>query len=99
MVWTVSPLTRTIAISLLSPRERSNATMSPAGDHTGFESLRPRAMGTSGRTNTGSIPAGSPTLEAAASSPAVATGHANATNRATEGRQSVIAFWAGAITG
>src|SRR5687767_8599666 len=59
MVWTMSPLKRTITISLLSPRERSNASMSPAGDHTGFESLRPLAMGTSGRTNSGSTPAGS----------------------------------------
>src|SRR6266849_6234438 len=66
----MSPFVRTIAISLLSPRERSNATRSPVGDHTGFESLRPWAMGTSGRTNSGSIPAGSPALEAAGSSAA-----------------------------
>src|SRR6266849_2293354 len=95
MVWTVSPLTRTIAISLLSPRERSNATMSPAGDHTGFESLRPRAMGTSGRTNSGSIPAGSPALEAAGSSAAAdnaTAGSARATSRAIRGRQRCIAF-------
>src|SRR5712664_57322 len=59
MVWTMSPLKRTITISLLSPRERSNASMSPPGDHTGFESLRPPAIGTSGRTNSGSIAAGS----------------------------------------
>src|SRR5262249_37091449 len=31
------------------------AIMSPEGDHTGFESLRPRSTGTSGRTNCGSI--------------------------------------------
>src|SRR6266850_6183143 len=58
MVWTMSPLRRTITISLSSPRERSNAIMSPTGDQTGFESLRPAAMGTSGRTNCGSTPAG-----------------------------------------
>src|SRR5213594_3881781 len=93
MVWTVSPLTRTIAISLLSPRERSKATISPAGDHTGFESLRPRAMGTSGRTNSGSIPAGSPAAGGtSAAAGKVTVGHANATNRASEGRQWCIAF-------
>src|SRR6266853_3915587 len=93
MVWTMSPLTRTIAISLLSPRERSNATRSPAGDHTGFESLRPRAMGTSGRTNSGSIPAGSPAAGGSSAAAGNATvGHANATNRASEGRQWCIAF-------
>src|SRR5712691_2696597 len=93
MVCTTSPLMRTIAISLLSPRERSNATRSPAGDHTGFESLRPRAMGTSGRTNSGSIPAGSPA--AAGSSPTAgnaAAGNASATNRAITERRRCIAF-------
>src|SRR5712691_2539853 len=93
MVWTASPFTRTIAISLLSPRERSNATMSPAGDHTGFESLRPLAMGTSGRTNSGSIPAGSPVAGGSSAAAGNATvGHANATNRASEGHQWCIAF-------
>src|SRR5882762_11457872 len=93
MVWTTSPLTRTIAISLLSPRERSNAIASPAGDHTGFESLRPRAMGTSGRTNSGSIPAGSPAAGGSSAAAGNATvGHANTTNRASEGRQVRIAF-------
>src|SRR5438552_3056957 len=92
MVWTVSPLTRTIAISLLAPRERSNATRSPAGDHTGFESLRPRAMGTSGRTNSGSIPASpAPGGSSAAAGNATAS-QANATSRASEGRQVCIAF-------
>src|SRR5712692_3805365 len=91
MVWTMSPFARTIAISLLSPRERSNATMSPEGDHTGFESLRPRAMGTRGRTNSGSIPAGSPALEATGSSPAP-TGNATATSRVITERQRCIAF-------
>src|SRR5882672_7468247 len=89
----MSPLTRTIAISLLSPRERSNATTSPAGDHTGFASLRPRAMGTSGRTNSGSIPAVSPALAATGSSPAAGhacAGNASATNRAIKGRQRGI---------
>src|SRR5260370_42687674 len=84
-----------MAISLLSPRERSNATRSPAGDHTGFESLRPRAMGTSGRTNSGSIPAGSPALAAAGSSPTAgnaAAGNASATNRAITERRRCIAF-------
>src|SRR5258706_12705813 len=97
MVWTVSPVVRTIAISLLSPRERSNATRSPVGDHTGFESLRPRAMGTSGRTNSGSIPAGSPALEAAGSSAGAddaTAGSARATSRAIRGRQRGIAFGA-----
>src|SRR6266581_2998593 len=91
----MSPFVRTIAISLLSPRERSNATRSPVGDHTGFESLRPRAMGTSGRTNSGSIPAGSPAFEAAGSSAAAdnaTAGSARATSRAIRGRQRCIAF-------
>src|SRR6266853_1208449 len=91
----MSPFVRTIAISLLSPRERSNATRSPVGDHTGFESLRPRAMGTSGRTNSGSIPAGSPALEAAGSSAAAGNataGSARAASRAIRGRQRCIAF-------
>src|SRR6266704_3508305 len=91
----MSPFVRTIAISLLSPRERSNATRSPVGDHTGCESLRPRAMGTSGRTNSGSIPAGSPALEAAGSSAAAdnaTAGSARATSRAIRGRQRCIAF-------
>src|SRR6266545_2018411 len=91
----MSPLERTIAISLLSPRERSNATSSPEGDHTGFESLRPRAMGTSGRTNSGSIPAGSPALGAAGSSLAAGNataGNATATSRAIKGRKRGIAF-------
>src|SRR5256885_394569 len=93
MVWTTSPLTRTIAISLLSPRERSNATRSPAGDHTGFESLRPRAMGTSGLTNSGSIPPGSPAAGGSSAAAGSATaGHANATSRAREERQVCIAF-------
>src|SRR5260221_7657873 len=95
MVWTTSPLVPTIAISLLSPRERSNATRSPVGDHTGFESLRPRAMGTSGRTNSGSIPTGSPALEAAGSSAGAddaTAGSARATSRAIRGRQRCIAF-------
>src|SRR5437867_5351804 len=93
MVWTTSPLTRTIAISLLSPRERSNATRSPAGDHTGFESLRPRAMGTSGRTNSGSIPAGSPAAGGSSAAAGKATaGHADATSKASEKRQVCIAF-------
>src|SRR5688572_26409363 len=72
MVCTMSPLKRTITISLLSPRERSNASISPAGDHTGFESLRPRAMGTSGRTNSGSIPVGAACSSAKAGSAAAA---------------------------
>src|SRR5882762_1409537 len=91
----MSPFARTIAISLLSPRERSSATMSPEGDHTGFESLRPRAIGTSGRTNSGSIPAGSPGLAATGSSATAgkaATGNANATNRAISGRRRCITF-------
>src|SRR6266480_3349064 len=91
----MSPLRRTIAISLLSPRERSNATMSPAGDHTGFESLRPRAMGTSGRMNSGSIPDVSPALAASGSSPAAGhatAGKASATNRAIRGRLRCITF-------
>src|SRR6266850_175849 len=89
----MSPFARTIAISLLSPRERSSATMSPEGDHTGFESLRPRAMGTSGRTNSGSIPAGSPAAGGSSAAAGNATvGHANTTNRASEGRQVRIAF-------
>src|SRR5437660_1066977 len=93
MVWTTSPLTRTIAISLLSPRERSNATRSPAGDHTGFESLRPRAMGTSGRTNSGSIPAGSPAAGGSSRAAGKATaGHADATSKASEKRHVCIAF-------
>src|SRR6266853_782275 len=94
----MSPFARTIAISLLSPRERSSATMSPVGDHTGFESLRPRAMGTSGRTNSGSIPAGSPELAATGSSATAgnaAAGNANATNRAIKGRQRCITFGSG----
>src|SRR5882762_7801065 len=93
MICTMSPFARTIAISLLSPRERSSATISPEGDHTGFESLRPRAMGTSGRTNSGSIPAGSPGLEATGSSPAP-TGNATATSRVITGRRRCIAFGA-----
>src|SRR5712691_2553658 len=72
MVWTMSPLRRTITISLSSPRERSNAIMSPTGDQTGFESLRPAAMGTSGRTNSGSTPAGSACSSANAGSAAAA---------------------------
>src|SRR6266852_1755437 len=72
MVWTMSPLRRTITISLSSPRERSNAIMSPTGDQTGFESLRPAAMGTSGRTNCGSTPAGSACSSANAGSAAAA---------------------------
>src|SRR6266850_437844 len=72
MVWTMSPLRRTTTISLSSPRERSNASMSPAGDQTGFESLRPTAMGTSGRTNSGSSPAGSACSSANAGSAAAA---------------------------
>src|SRR5712691_8751256 len=86
----MSPLERTITISLLSPRERSNAIRSPEGDHTGFESLRPRAMGTSGRTNSGSIAAGSPAPAATGSS--AAAGNATATSRTTKGRRSCIAF-------
>src|SRR6266849_218135 len=78
MVWTMSPLRRTITISLSSPRERSNAIMSPVGDQTGFESLRPAAMGTSGRTNCGSTPAGSACSSANAGSAAAA---ANSTSR------------------
>src|SRR5712692_1898919 len=73
MVWTMSPLRRTITISLSSPRERSNAIMSPTGDQTGFESLRPAAMGTSGRTNSGSTPAGPACSSANAGSAAAAT--------------------------
>src|SRR5258705_4074176 len=89
----MSPFARTIAISLLSPRERSSATMSPEGDHTGFESLRPRAMGTSGRTNSGSIPAGSPALAAAGSWPAAGNaGNATATNRVITRDQGRIVF-------
>src|SRR5258706_16048391 len=98
MVWTTSPLMRTIAISLLSPRERSNATRSPAGDHTGFESLRPRAMGTSGRTNSGSIPAGSPAAGGSSAAAGNATaGHANARGRASERSQMGIAFGPGGL--
>src|SRR6266513_49741 len=77
-----------MAISLLSPRDRSKATTSPAGGHPGFESLRPRAMGTSGRTNSGSMPPGSAALAAAGSSPPA--GKATATNRAITGRQRGI---------
>src|SRR6266850_3734381 len=89
----MSPFARTIAISLLSPRERSSATMSPEGDHTGFESLRPRATGTSGRTNSGSIPAGSSELAATGSSASAGTaGNAIATNRAITGHQRCITF-------
>src|SRR6266704_2631994 len=84
----MSPFERTIAISLLSPRERSNATSSPEGDHTGFESLRPRAMGTSGRTNSGSIPAGSPALGAAGSS--LAAGNATAGNATGSARLRLL---------
>src|SRR5216684_7576189 len=73
MVWTMSPLRRTITISLSSPRERSNAIMSPTGDQTGFESLRPAAMGTSGRTNCGSTPAGSACSSANTGSAAAAS--------------------------
>src|SRR2546426_11371017 len=72
MVWTTSPLRRTTKISLSSPRERSNASMSPTGDQTGFESLRPAATGTSGRTNSGSSPAGSACSSANAGSAAAA---------------------------
>src|SRR5512134_111419 len=72
MVWTGAPFARTTTISRSSPRERSNAIMSPEGDQTGFESLRPRAMGTSGRTYSGSIPAGSASPCAAAGSAAAA---------------------------
>src|SRR6185369_3283743 len=67
MVWTGAPSARTTTISRSSPRERSKAIMSPEGDHTGFESLRPRSTGTSGCTNSGSI---SPC--AAAANPAAA---------------------------
>src|SRR5688500_5169236 len=55
MVWTRAPFEATTTISLLSPRARSNAIMSPEGDHTGLESFRPRSIGTSGRTNSGSM--------------------------------------------
>src|SRR5205814_915621 len=72
MVWTMSPLRRTTKISLSSPRERSNASMSPTGDQTGLESLRPAATGTSGRTNCGSAPAGSACSSANAGSAAAA---------------------------
>src|SRR6266853_6410396 len=93
MICTTSPFARTIAIYLLSPRERSSATMSPEGDHTGFESLRPRAMGTSGRTNSGSIPAGSSELAATGSSASAGSaGNAIATNRASTGHQRCITF-------
>src|SRR5258708_380936 len=89
----MSPFARTIAISLLSPRERSSATMSPEGDHTGFESLRPRATGTSGRTNSGSISAGSSELAATGSSASAGSaGNAIATNRAITGHQRCITF-------
>src|SRR3989337_1800468 len=80
MVCTRSPLARTITISLSSPRERSNAIMSPPGDHTGFESLRPTAMATSGRTNSGSTPAGS----------AASAGGASAANRTSRERTSSL---------
>src|SRR5262249_17050798 len=53
-------------ICLSSPRERSNAIMSPEGDHTGFESLRPRSTGTRGRTNCGSISSAAAASAAAA---------------------------------
>src|SRR5688500_1598240 len=66
MVWTGAPAVRTTTISLSSPRERSNAIMSPAGDHTGFESLRPRSIGTSGRTNSGSMCSSAAAVHAAA---------------------------------
>src|SRR5260370_40087108 len=89
----MSLLGRTIAISLVSARERSSATMSPEGDHTGFESLRLRAMGTSGRTNSGSIPAGSAELAVTGSSATAGNaGNAIATNRAIKGRQRYITF-------
>src|SRR5258708_1305742 len=84
-----------MAISLLSPRERSNATRSPAAAHTGSGSLGARGMGRSGRTNSGSIPAGSPALAAAGSSPTAgnaAAGNASATNRAITERRRYIAF-------
>src|SRR2546426_8098588 len=93
MIGTMSPFARAIGISLLSPREGSNATMSAVGDHTGFEWLRPRAMGTSGRTTSGSTPAGSPGLEATGSSPAP-TGNATATSRVITGRRRCIVFGA-----
>src|SRR6266850_1070520 len=83
MVWTMSPFRRTTTISLSSPRERSNASMSPAGDQTGFESLRPTAMGTSGRTNSGSSPAGSACSSANA-------GSAAAANKTSRGRTSSL---------
>src|SRR5260221_5470508 len=89
----MSPFARTIAISLLSPRERSSATMSPEGDHTGFEAVRPRATGTSGRPNSGSIPAGSSGLAATGSSATAGNaGNAIATNRAITGHQRCITF-------
>src|SRR5260370_38377852 len=93
MVWTMSPLTRTIAISLLSPRERSNATRSPAGDHTGFESLGPRAMGTSGRTNSGSVPADSPAAAGCSTDVGDETcAHATRSRGATTRALALIAF-------
>src|SRR5687768_8272169 len=60
MVCTTAPLELATTISLSSPRARSNAIMSPAGDHTGLESLRPRSSDTSGRTNSGSMCSSAP---------------------------------------
>src|SRR5918992_2180437 len=72
MVWTSSPFARTTTISRSSPRERSKAIMSPEGDHTGLESLRPRSTRTSGRTYSGAMPGGSTSHCAAAGSVAAA---------------------------
>src|SRR5206468_10961407 len=91
MVWTTSPLRRTITISLSSPRERSNAIMSPTGDQTGLESLRPAAMGTSGRTNSGSTPAGSACSSANA-------GSAAAANKTSRERTSSLFLDLGAVS-
>src|SRR4030095_15184909 len=77
MVWTGAPSVRTTTISLSSPRERSNAIMSPEGDHTGFESLRPRSMRMSGRTNSGSISSAAAAGSAAAARMTTPRGRTN----------------------
>src|SRR5687767_714058 len=81
MVCTRSPFVRTTTISLSSPRARSNAIMSPEGDHTGFESLRPRATGTRGRTYSGSMPTTGSSAH---------TGHAAAAARKRRARTSSL---------
>src|SRR5262245_56034711 len=85
MVCTGAPSERTTTISLSSPRERSNAIMSPEGDHTGFEALRPRSTGKSGRTYSGSIGADAPCSSAAAA-------NATAASRTPQGARTSSLF-------